>query len=573
MKSVKTVVMVAILACTVAAYGQSVVVYTVETGGNNNAALWEDNQSPTYVSGVTDGSTVVQAGQDLNWAVRVSVGGSHDGQPGDGYPPLGAANLVFDLVVLKDGVPADLGAAPMACDSGSPGQAGAANCRAVGKGFYSTINDGDEDGIRGGLVRDAWANAAFAVSIYNTEVEPQQKLSLIDPVPGPNFDYGWYPTANGRGGVDIDGTKPVNTSINKPELNGKLVGFGAGYKNFHYNSYRPGVGAYEVEIGGQLGFGADIGWDPLNPIAAERPLFEGQICTKGMEPGTYYLKVIPSANGNNILHGYVDWTSPTPSYGGAGSFAAKANSAVALPAQVNGVKFVVEPAPEETAITKRAVFYNNSYYDGNKVGIDPAPGPGTRDDDADAIDTSKTPLISGTSTFANVTGYNKGLNGLIYEFEVASSSRDPLASDFTFTNLTRTGTAAGTAVSPSASQLIVLQASSPRKVRMVFTFADNSLKNVWLKVGIGTGFGLAGADTHYWGNAAGDTGVGNVSPNFLTSGSDELAARSNPTTVVTRSPVTDPHDINKTSLVDGQDQLWIRSNPTTAVTCLRYVTK
>lgn len=232
----------------------------------------------------------------------------------------------------------------------------------------------------------------------------------------------------------------------------------------------------------------------------------------------------------------------------------------------------IDEGLSQTVVTARNVFYNNSYYDGNKVGIDEVPGVGTRDDDADAIDPSKTPLVSGTSTFANVTGYNKGLNGLIYEVEVADGDSDPEAADFTFSNLSRTGTAAPTAIEPSASAVIVLQASAPRKVRVVFTFADNSLKNTWVQVDIGTGFGAA-AETHYWGNAAGDTGMGNVSPNFLTNGSDELGARSNPTTVVTRSLVSDPFDINKTSLVDGSDQLWIRSNGTTAVTCLKYVTK
>lgn len=224
---------------------------------------------------------------------------------------------------------------------------------------------------------------------------------------------------------------------------------------------------------------------------------------------------------------------------------------------------------KNTQIDARRVFYNNCFYDGNNVGINAGTGSKT---DSDAIDTTKSPLMigGGASTFANWTGYNKGLNGLIYD--ISDPEVDPVASDFVFEDAGRFATGA-TLVNPSAVGMIVLQASSPRKVRMVFTFADGSLKNTWLKVTIGTGFGLPASETHFWGNAAGDTGTGNVSPNVLTNASDELAARSNPTTAINRSPVTDRYDINKTSLVDGSDQLWIRSNPTTSLTCLKFVTK
>jgi hypothetical protein len=220
-------------------------------------------------------------------------------------------------------------------------------------------------------------------------------------------------------------------------------------------------------------------------------------------------------------------------------------------------------------VTARHVFYNSSYYDNNNVGIDPGTGAKT---DSAAIDTTKSPLMvdGGVSTFANWTGYTKGLNGLIYDVEAPTV--DPQASDFTFTNLTRTG-ATASAVSPSASSMIVLQAAGPRKVRMIFTFADNSLKNTWLQVDIGTGFGLAAAETHYWANAAGEVNIGNSATNILTDSADELAIKAHPTTSLNRSLVTDPYDITKNSTADATDQLYVRANKTSSLNCVKSITK
>ncbi|MBI4581553.1 MAG: hypothetical protein HY718_17780, partial [Planctomycetes bacterium] len=392
MRTVKLMGLMALLAGGMA-YGASQVVYTVETGGNNQSTLWEANQAPSFLSGVTDGSTTLTQGQNLTWAVRVSCGGLHEnpGGAGDGSVGFGAANLVFDLQVYEaDGTtPVILDAAPLGCDPGGtgvPGTPGVKNCAPTGKGYWSSINDGDQDGSRGTILNapDLLANAAFAIAIHNQSSAPAQLRSLIDPVSptpsGPNFDYGWYPTGNGRGGIDIAGTKTISTTVSG--LSG-LVGFGAGMKSYEFTNYRPGVGRFRV-IGLTPGFGANIGSDPLNPTADERPLFEGQINTTGLAPATYVLKVIPSADGTNIIHGNVVWNSTTADYGGFGSFAVKANQVHALPAA--GVAFTVNPPEAVTEIVARKLFYNQSFYDGNKVAIDPAPIAGANNDDADAID-------------------------------------------------------------------------------------------------------------------------------------------------------------------------------------------
>lgn len=581
MRSFKLVAAVAMLMAAVA-FGEpneSIVVYTLELGGNNHADLWENNQYPRFTQGVVDTSAeifnVENNGDDVTWAVRVSVGGLHS-NPGSfehGYPALGAANLVFDLELYDDstGQLVAFGAAPLAPQ-------GTENVP-TGPGFWSSINDGDSHGIRGAIAPDILANAAFAIGIHNKgdAAGPDDWRTLIDPAPdGPNFDYGWYPTANGRGGVDIGNTKEI-VEVDDPSLNGRLIGFGAGYKSYDYTNYRPGVGKLYIDNDNpDFGFGAFFdgvtpGWDdPLNPPAGavEYAVFEGQISTKGMPGGTYTLKVVPSAEGTNVLHGLVLWKSATPDYSGLGSFAVKANQV--LVANPDGLKFTV-PAPAQKAqIVARHIFYNNSYYDGNKAAIDPAPIAGANNDDADAIDPSKSPLMvgDGQATFANWTGYNKGINGLIYD--VKDATRTPVAADFTFTNTGKDGNGS----IPVAPVAFATQATAdPTVTRCIFTF--EGVIDCWLQVTIGTGFGLEAPETHWWGNARGDTGAGNSGTNILVNANDEVMCRApylhnafNP------APVDDASDLNKDRLVNANDEVLCRSPyVTNAFNCVKAIVR
>lgn len=558
MRSMKMVALVALLAGSVA-FGASQVVYTLEIGGNPHADLWEANQSPTFTKGVTAAPwPEITDNGSVTWAVRVTVGGMHAGTPAGEV--FGAANLVFDLELYdSQGNLVSVGAAPLVA-SGNENVPD-------GPGFWSAINDGDTAGARGAIVADIEANGAFAIDINNQNAA-SPNYSLIDPAPnGPGFDYGWYPTANGRGGVDIEGTKPINYSINDPALAGKLVGFGAGMKSYDYTSYRPGVGKlYFSTQANDYGFGAYIDdltpelADPLNPPAGvqEKVLFEGQISTKGLANGTYTLKIKPSADGTNVMHGQVQWQLNTPAYGGYGSFAVKAEEVYPDPTDVAnqaGVQFVVNnPVVEEAEIVARNVFYNQSAFDGNKAAIDAAPIAGAKNDDADAIDPSKSPLMlgGGQSTFANWTGYVKGLNGLIYD--VKGATQTPVAADFTFSIVGRNGTAAPVAVAPSGFATYVVGDVT----RCVVTFANNAVQKTWLQVNIGTGFGLPAAETHFWGSAPGDTGDNTpytLNKAATTSSSDNDGIRTHPTSP-NQALVDNVYDIDKNARVSSTDTDW-----------------
>lgn len=574
MRTTKIVALVALLAGSVA-FGASQVVYTLEIGGNPNAAAWENNQAPTFTKGVTSGPNwpVVPNNGSVTWGVRVTVGGDHAGTPAGAV--LGAANLVFDLELYdSQGALVNIGAAPLAAQ-------GLENVPS-GPGYWSAINDGDTAGTRGQIVADIEANAAFAIDIENQDPESAQKYSLIDMAPnGPGFDYGWYPTANGRGGVDIEGTKPINYSINDPALAGKLVGFGAGMKSYDYTSYRPGVGKrYFSPMANDYGFGAYIDdltpelADPLNPPAGvqEKVLFEGQISVKGLPNGTYTLKIKPSADGTNVMHGAVQWSIMTPDYGGYGSFAVKAEAVYPDPTDIAnqaGVKFVVNNQVE-TSIVSRNVFYNQSAFDGNKAGIDPAPIAGAKNDDADAIDPSKSPLMlgGGQSTFANWVGYTKGVNGLIYD--VKAPTRAPVVGDFVFNKIGIAGVSAPTAVVPTGFATYAL----PDNVtRCIITLSG--VTKTWLQVNIGTGFGLPAGETHFWGSAVADTGDnGPYTANkaILVSSTDFDGVRTHPT-APNAAAIDNVWDLDKNARVSSTDTDAVIANPTNPGNALKAIVK
>ncbi len=109
---------------------------------------------------------------------------------------------------------------------------------------------------------------------------------------------------------------------------------------------------------------------------------------------------MPSADGNNILHGSITWYDEAANaYGGFGSFAAKANAVAG-----SQMDFTVAAPILNPTVVARKIFYNQSYYDGNKATIDAAPLAGLNNDDADAIDTSKSALLPSAGPRPSPTG-------------------------------------------------------------------------------------------------------------------------------------------------------------------------
>lgn len=246
------------------AFAASIVNYTVEVAPYNAAyvAAWKNGTNRMFfpAGNAADGQQFT-VGTVLTWDVVVTLdpNGTHvqAGHPSNGFKPYGVANVVFNLELTT--------AADAAVTTGA---------------FYSAINDG--------TAGDPVAAAAFAASLNATDPvgNPKGPGRLIDQVVqtatlggGPNMDIFTYPTA-------VPGKM-------------QLLGEGAGYIEWRResatNSTRtvPGVGLVTLPNG--------------SPGLGVLPLFEGQIDTTNMLPGTYKLKVTPGS-GVNVLRGdYTDF--------------------------------------------------------------------------------------------------------------------------------------------------------------------------------------------------------------------------------------------------------------------------
>lgn len=542
MKSVKVAAMVALLAGSVA-LGQSVITYTIEVGGDNHAEAYEAGGTPLFTPGVTTGTDVTTG--KLTWAVRATVSGTHQnpGGAGDALAPIGAANLVFDIVVKKDGVPVSFGAATMTCATGTPGDGSATACVPTSAGFYSTINDGDADSAR----IDALANGSFAMSL-NTSGGAKR---IIDAIPGPNMDYGWYPTAMNRGGIPLAGGTPATTTT---ATGGELLGFGAGYKNYDFSStYLAGVG-----MSGQLGYygTGECG----NGFGTDLPLFEGQIDTTGLgdlDGETYTIEVIPSATGNNILHGSIDCYAP--SFGGFGSFAAQANQVVG-----SSTTFTVFESVIPTVVG-RHIFYNASAFDGT------APGNASANaSDDNAIATDKVPYFAGTGAakFQNYISYTRSINGIMVDIKDLPAGYTVTAADFEFkTGNTNTPNTWAAAPAPTS----VTQRVVGGNTRVTVLFANNAIGNSkWLQVTVkAAGIGMAANDVHYWGIASGESGDSAL--NAQVNATDINGAKNNGRNLLNPAPVDFRWDYNRDKKVDATDMNVAKNNGTNALTALRLI--
>jgi hypothetical protein len=226
----------------------------------------------------------------------------------------------------------------------------------------------------------------------------------------------------------------------------------------------------------------------------------------------------------------------------------------------------------------RKLFYNNSGQDSGTVSLrryDRANPAINADDDA-AIATDKTPYIpgSGTATFASVSSYSKGINGIMVDI-AGAHALDLNASDFTFKFGNNNTPGTWTAAAAPNSIAIRAGAGVGGSDRVEITWADGALKGnpalgannkAWLEVivkgndtlgGNNLRTGLAASNVFFWGSAPGDTGTGNTT-RFITTAADEIHARQNPKVILNNIPTTNIDDFNRDAKVDSADQLIAR---------------
>ncbi len=224
--------------------------------------------------------------------------------------------------------------------------------------------------------------------------------------------------------------------------------------------------------------------------------------------------------------------------------------------QVKAIDFVGSSIPSNSisvtpplpSIVQNVIFYNNSKFDGNN-------GSSNLTDD-NAIDTSKTALLPGqTASFANITSYSKGINGII--IDVANMTYLPRPDDFVFrvgnSNDTSTWTAA-----PSPTYFNDYPGRGPGgSTQITLIWNDNAIQNEWLQVILlaQPHLNLAANDVFYFGNEIGFTGS-NSSSGIVTA-TDAANVTAHETASAT---VTNPYDINRDGVVDANDVAAVTAN-------------
>jgi uncharacterized delta-60 repeat protein len=153
--------------------------------------------------------------------------------------------------------------------------------------------------------------------------------------------------------------------------------------------------------------------------------------------------------------------------------------------------------PPPATVAVRMVFYNNSSYDSNRTAAD------TADDGAVAPD--KQALLPGqAASFSNVSGYSRGINGVMVD--VLGLRGDLSADDFDFS----VGTPGGAWAAAPAPASVGRRpgAGAAGSDRVTLTWADGAVKNTWLRVTVKANAhtGLAGNDVFYFGTLVAETG-------------------------------------------------------------------
>jgi hypothetical protein len=222
---------------------------------------------------------------------------------------------------------------------------------------------------------------------------------------------------------------------------------------------------------------------------------------------------------------------------------------------------VSEPASVAT-VTGRRLFYNNSIWD----------DPGFGFTNASAIAGDKTAYVpngANTTSFANMSSYTKGINGIMVE--IASAENTLTAADFTVKmsgqNLAANNTPSTWTAAPSFTVTRIADTPSAGTDRYELVWADGAITNRYLYVvvegndalgGNNTNTGLAASDYFFFGNKIGDVGSPEFYPNV--NATDQVQVRNNQGVLAPPSGVLNLFDFNRDALVDATDQIIARNN-------------
>jgi hypothetical protein len=272
--------------------------------------------------------------------------------------------------------------------------------------------------------------------------------------------------------------------------------------------------------------------------------------------------------GTLVVNGNGTFTyTPAANFSGVDTFTYTITNAIGTSVPATVTINVAEGPDASTQITGRHIFYNNSGFDLNNPGANASSDPLVRDDDT-AIDPSKSAVLPGgaTTTIANYTNYNKGINGIMVD--IVGATKTPEISDFTF-QMSITGTT--NLVDAPAPSIIDIRpgegVGGGDRVTLIWdTTAGPAIKNTWLKVTVGTTLGLAAADQFWFGNQIADATGPAANGLVQVDSNDQAAARANPGFQVGPDFLW---DFDKNRNGNSGDQAIARENPSPAFSSMR----
>jgi hypothetical protein len=206
------------------------------------------------------------------------------------------------------------------------------------------------------------------------------------------------------------------------------------------------------------------------------------------------------------------------------------------------------PTPQNfTTVTRRTLFYNNSIFDGNT--------PANLASDGSATATDKQALLPGqAATFANVSSYSKGINGMSLMFFGLGAPAQLTADDLEL-RMGTGGDPTAWAPAPAPNAITLVPVPGPNTLYNL-TWPDGAIRNTWLRVTVKANgrTGLAAPDVFYFGNLVGEVGDGST---LVVDALDLLAVRRN---FFSNSPVTGRFDFDRDGKVTAADFAIVRSN-------------
>jgi len=223
-------------------------------------------------------------------------------------------------------------------------------------------------------------------------------------------------------------------------------------------------------------------------------------------------------------------------------------------------------------VVGRYVFYNDSAWDGNDAAAN------SNDDDAIAPD--KQALLPGeAASFEHYTSYVGGLNGLMVDIAHLVPDMMLTAADFQFFAGNRDDLTAWASAPIPASITLRPGAGVGGSTRITLIWdGQDAVRNQWLQVTLkaNANTNLARDDVFYFGNAIGESGLGNTNgatttEYFPVNVTDEIGTRNHSLAVFDTAPLDDAFDFNRDGTVDATDEIVARDYGTTFQTALRRI--